>query len=195
MGTRATSVEVRGVRNKWLFRLEVRRSPLEAGFTIIELLIYTGILVLLMAVVVSTLLALSRSYRTVTVSQQIDSAASVSLDRMVREVRGASSVDTAQSVLSTSPGQLTLDTIDVHGVTTTVQFLLSGYSLHIKEGGIDIGPLTPTSTRVTSLIFRKITTAQSQAVKIEMTIDSGTSTDYRSQNFYGTAVLRRSYIQ
>jgi len=165
------------------------------GFTLIELLVYTGILVIIMAVAVSTLLSLSRSVRTVSSAQLVESAAEVSLDRMMREARGAQSIDMAESSLGVSPGQLTLDTTDAGGASTTVEFFLSGQTLRIKEAGADVGPLTPTSTRVTALSFRKIQTANSQAVKIEMTVESGTSTSYRSKNFYGTAVLRGSYVQ
>lgn len=170
-------------------------SACTRGFSLVEILVYTGILVILMAVIVSTLLALSRSNTAVTTAQRIESTAIVSLDRMVRDAHSAGSIDVSQSVLGTSPGQLTLNSTDPSGNATTTQFFLSGQTLHVKEGGTDIGPLSSTSTRITKLIFRRITTAQSQAVKIEMTIESGTTTSYRSRSFYGTAVLRGSYIQ
>lgn len=177
------------------FSLRATGCRLQAGFTLIEMLIYAGILVIIMAVVVSTLLALSRSYRTLSVAQQVESAAEVSLDRMLRETRSATSIDTAQSAFGTSTGKLTLNTTDSNGNATTIQFFLSGQTLRIKEAGVDVGPLTPTSTRVTNLTFRHITTAISHAVKVDMTIESGQDTSYRSKNFYGTAVLRGSYAQ
>ena len=159
------------------------------------MLIYAGILIIVMAVVVSTLLALSRSYRTLSAAQRVESAAESSLDRILREARAGESIDTAQSALATSPGQLTLNTTDEDGAPTTIQFFLSGQAIHVNEGGTYIGPLTPTSTRVTNLVFRRIPTAHSEAVKIEMTIESGEGPSYRSKIFYGTAVLRRSYTE
>jgi type II secretory pathway pseudopilin PulG len=163
------------------------------GFTLIEILIYTGILVLLVAVTVSTLLALSRSYRTLSAAQQIESGAELSLERMLRETRDATSIDATQSTFTTSPGVLTLNTTDEAGATTSVQFFLSGQKVRMKEAGVDQGPLTPTLARITSLIFRRIMTANSQAIKVEMTIESGQGPSYRTKNFYGTAVLRGSY--
>lgn len=163
------------------------------GASIIEILIYTAILVLLMSVVVSTLLAISRSYRTLSAAQQVESAAESSLDRMLREVRGARSIDVSQSTFGASPGQLMLNKTNTDGSTTTVQFFLSSQSLHIKKAGVDMGPLNATSSKIANLIFRQITTTHSQAVKIELTIESGQGPSYRSKLFYGTAVLRGSY--
>lgn len=190
-GKRTENEEQRGTEDVRFFCSLSRQR----GVSLVEILIYTGILVILMTIIVSTLLALSRSNITIGTAQRIGSAAEVSLERMVRDARSASSIDIAQSILGTSPGQLTLNSTDASGNATTTEFFLSGKTLRVKQGGTDIGPLTSTSTRVTELIFRRITTARSQAVKIEMTIESGTSSSYRSRSFYGTAVLRGSYSQ
>ena len=159
----------------------------------IEMLIYTAILVILAMVVVNVFLGLRRSTTALSATQVIESSAIISLERMTREIRDATSVDTGLSTLGTSPGVLQLNTTDAGGTPTTVQFYVSGRALRIKEAGTDIGPLTATTTRITNLVFRKITTAQSQAVKIEMTLESGTSTSYRQKKFYSTVVLRGSY--
>lgn len=161
--------------------------------TIIETLFYIMILVLLTAVTVGTLLSLSSIYRNLQSLESVNESAQSSLERIVRETRGATSIDTFQSTLGSSPGNLFLNTLDQNGATTTVQFFLTGQTMHIKEAGVDIGPLTASNVRVTNLVFRRIASSQSQAVKVEMTLESGTSTNYVSKNFYSTAVLRGSY--
>lgn len=163
------------------------------GVTLIEMLVYTSILVLLVVVVIYTLITMNRLYRSIKSTARIESAVHVALERMVREVRGASSIDLTQSTLGSSPGQLTLNTTDGTGATTTVQFLMTGQTPHIKEAGVDMGPLSPADVRVTNLIFRRMTTAKSEAAKIEITIESGAGATYRSASFYSTAVLRGSY--
>jgi len=161
--------------------------------TMIELILYVAILLVLAFVAVSSLIALSGAYRTMKSAQSIDTAGSLSLERMVREVRDATSVDTSQSTLGSSPGSLVLNTTDASGATTSVQFFVSGQSIHVKEAGVDKGPLTPASVRVTNLVFRQISTANSKAVKIELTLESGQAAYYRSKSFYSTVVLRGSY--
>ncbi len=165
----------------------------ERGVTLIEMLAYTFILSLLVGVVIYTLITMNSLYRSIKSSAGIRSVAHVALERMVREIRGASSIDTTQSTFNSSPGQITLNTTDDSGASTTVQFFMTGQTPHIKEAGLDIGPLSPTGVRVTSLIFRRITTAKSEATRIEMIIENGEGKNYKSASFYSTAVLRGSY--
>lgn len=163
------------------------------GFTLIELLIYTGILVMLVAVVGSMLLSLARTYRSVAAREAVESAGHDGLGRIVVETRRATSIDSGGSVLNASPGQLSLNTRDESGADEVVQFFLSGESLHVRESGIDKGPLSPASARITNLVFRSIATGESTGIKIEMTVESGTSTAYHARTFYDTAILRPSY--
>jgi len=166
----------------------------DRGVSIIEMLIYTGILIIIVAAVGSTVLALSRVYRSITAGQQVEEAGHIALERILRETKGAISIDGAQSDFATPSGRLTLNILDDDGDPETVQFFLSGQSLHVSEAGIDRGPLIPSDVRVTRLYLTSITTTLSRAVKIEMTVESGTTTSYRSKNFYGTAVSRGSYL-
>ncbi len=159
----------------------------------IEMLAYIFILTLLMSVVIYTLITMNNLYRSIKSSARIEATAQIALERMMREIRGASSVDIAQSTLNSSPGQLTLNTIDDNGVATTIQFFLTGQTSRIKEADIDIGPLSSAGVRVVNLTFRRIATSTSEAVKIEMIIESGQGLSYRSSSFYSTAVLRGSY--
>lgn len=165
----------------------------ERGVTLIEMIVYIFILVFVVLVVISMLIVLGKSYREIKSAEAIEVSAQAALDRMVREIHDAKSVDVTQSFLNATSGKLMLNTTDAQGGNATIQFLLSSTTIRIKENAIDSGPLSASSTNVTALIFRLVTGAQSQAVKIEMAIESGTSTAYRSNHFYDTAVLRGSY--
>lgn len=170
-----------------------KKSFTKRGFSLVEMLIYIFILTIILAVVTNSIYSLSKSYRSIRSADTLESSAMSSLDRIVREIHDATSVDSTLSTLGTSPGVLMLNTTDDLGATTTVKFSVSSQAIRVAEAGVDVGPLTDSSTRVTSLIFRLITTSQSKAVKVEMTIESGTSTSYKTKNFYSTAVLRGSY--
>ena len=62
----------------------------------------------------------------------------------------------------------------------------------MKEGGVDKGFLVSKSTTVTNLVFRQITTANSKAIKIEMSLYDTHGVLSRDAVFYDTIVLRGS---
>ncbi len=165
----------------------------QKGFQLVEMIIYIALLVVITMAVVNTTTLILRSYQSVTASRNIQIGGMTALDRMTREIRNATSVDSAQSTLTTSPGQLTINSTDDAGTAETLQFFVSNSLLRVKENGVDSGPLLPSSVTVTNLIFRLIDSGQSNAVKIEMTLQSGSGSALKSSNFYATVVLRGSY--
>jgi competence protein ComGC len=162
------------------------------GFSLVEMIIYVTILSFMLVVIVSILVTITKAGRGIKAAREIQDSGSLSLERIVRETRQATSVNTASSTLDTSPGVLMLTSTDSSGNAETVQFYLQSNALHLKINGVDKGALTRSDTSVTNLIFTKITTVHSQAVRTQMTIESGTSTSYRSSKFYTTTVLRGS---
>ncbi len=173
------------------FRAKARYSC--AGFSLVETIIYIGLLILIIVAVVNMLIGMSKAYGFMRLSTQIQTSAIDSLDRVVREIRNAKSVDTAGSTLGTSPGVLTLNSTDDTGSAVTYQFLVSGGVLRIKQNGVDQGPLTLPNVTVSNLVFQRMATGVSQAVKIEMTLVAGSGSMTRTAKFYGTAILRDSY--
>ncbi len=164
----------------------------QAGVSIIETLIYIAILVFILVVVVTLLFNLLSSQKNIKAAKSIENSASLSLERIIRETRLADSVDTSTSVFGSSNGKLVLNTTDTSGNARTVEFYLSGTSIHLKDNGADQGALTQNDVRVTSLKFTQINGDNSTAVRTEMTLQSGTTTSFRSDNFYTTDILRSS---
>ncbi|MDO8482863.1 MAG: hypothetical protein Q7S86_03535 [bacterium] len=163
------------------------------GFSLVETIIYTGLLALILFAVTNMMLLMSHSYNYLKLSRHIHVSAVTALDRMVRDIRNAQSVDTGQSTLGTSPGVLTLNTSTVSGTPQTVQFYVSGGGIRVKQDGVDVGPVTLPDVALTNLVFRQISTGISSAVKIELTLQAGVGPSARSANFYATAILRDSY--
>lgn len=156
--------------------------------TVVETVVYIAILAFLFFMVAETLTTIARTYRATAVTRSLSSSGLTALDRMSRDIRNASSVDQAQSVLNTNPGKLVL----LSGATITEFYVEQGL-INIRENGISKGSITLDSATTTNLVFRLITTPKSSAVKVEMTLQSGTGTDFRTANFYNTVVLRNSY--
>lgn len=161
----------------------------QKGFSLIETVIYVSLLAIILVVLINTIFTMNRLYRYLNLSRHIQTSAITALDRMVRDIRDAESVNVGASTLGTSPGVLTLNTTTSSNNPQTFQFFVSNGVLIVKQDEVDIGPLTLSDVVVDNLIFRHIVTGVSKAVKIEMTLKAGTST----ANFYATAVLRDSY--
>ncbi len=169
----------------------------QSGFTLVETLIYMALFAMLSGLLISSLVAMLRSYTEMRAQNDILSSARVAMERMTREIREADSVDTTSSTLGSSPGILKLNTTTSGGSAKTVQFSKNGTSGVIEILDSSDGTarsLTGTKVSVTSLIFRNITTTAGSAVRIEMTLQElrGGSSG-RSFDFYDTVALRGSY--
>lgn len=163
-----------------------------SGFTIVELLVYVFLLALVSLVVINTLITMTRSFAESRSNRDLLDAGTTAMERMSREVRGALSVDTGNSAFDSSPGVLQLNG---SGTVKVIKFSVSGSpaQLQLTEDGTVTGALTNPNVAVTSLIFRNITTAQSSAIKIEMTLQDQRGTNGRTENFYDTVILRGAY--
>lgn len=162
------------------------------GFSMMEMIIYIAILVLILVVVVNILFSIISSQKKFKTARSVENSAAYTLERINREVRDAVSIDTAGSVFGTNPGTLKLNTVDANGNPRTVEFFVSSGAVRIKENSVDLGGLTQADGRVTNLVFTRITNTHSDSVRTELRVESGTSTNYRVENFYATTILRGS---
>jgi hypothetical protein len=160
---------------------------------LIETLFYIFLLVIVFTVITGALYGLARTYRNIQASAALENTAQLALERITRETRGSSSVDEGQSIFGVTEGRLVLNTIYDDGGAMVIEFLLSDGAIRVIEDGVDTGRLTPSRARVTRLMFRPVSSAQSRAVKVELEVESGSGESYRSKSFYSTVVLRGSY--
>lgn len=165
------------------------------GESLIETLLYVSLFALLSIVFINCLTVMTKSFiQTKSNDYLLDSGYS-SMERISREIRGAISVDatsTLGSNLASTSNFFLLNTTDSNNSAKTVKFDVSSGALRLTENSVVTGNLTGGNVTVSNLVFRSITTANSKAVKIEMTLtDNRIST--RAENFYDTVVLRTTY--
>lgn len=164
------------------------------GFSLVEMIIYISLLAITFTAVVTMLVNMTVTYRALKVSKDIDLSAFTAMEWISNELKLADSVYVAQSNLATTTNPyLSLNSYSASGASTVIKFFLSGNTLRISEGGVDKGALTASTTKVTRLIFYSVSTTTTQAIKTEMWLSSGTTTNYKQEKFYITAVLRGSY--
>lgn len=162
------------------------------GTTLIEMLVYIMIFTVLSIAVVNVLVTMMKSFSEVQAYRDLTEASTVSLERITREIKGATSVDTANSTFNSSPGILQLNTTDSGGSAKTVKFDISSNQLRLTENGTVTGFIVGGNISVTSLIFRNITTSKGNAIRIEMTIQNTRGRSV-SKDFYSTAVIKGAY--
>ncbi len=159
------------------------------GYTMVEMVIYIAIMSIVLLLIVNTVLSLTKSYRDLYALRIVDSTAVDSMERMTREIRGATSVDTTNSVFNTDPGVLTL--VSTLGSTsTTTKFYISNGALKMDINGSYFGPLSDVDATIDSLTFAKLDSGISTAVKIDMTVSGRSGLAVKTKNYHTTILLK-----
>lgn len=166
---------------------------MKKGFSLIELMVYIAVISVVGGIFTGLVLSVSRSYAKIAVLRNMDIAAITSMERMTRTIRSSTSVDMAGSVLGSTPGTLSLNQLDLNGLNSKTSFEVAGQNIQMKIDNTDEGILLPAGVTVQSLIFRKIDSGKSQAVKIEMQLSGRAGNATSSESYYGTITLRGSY--
>ena len=153
------------------------------GYTLLETVVYVGILAVIAVLALGSILSVYRAFGKTKVERRLALNGDVAIERMVRGIRGATSTDVAASVFGANPGILKI------GGT---KFSLLGSVLQVAESGGAPQDLT-SDANVSNLVFYRTVSANSEIIKIEMTLQAGTGIFQKSKNFYGAAVLRGAY--
>lgn len=158
------------------------------GFSLVEILVYIALLIVLLNVAITTLLSLDTVLARNQAERALNNSATITFEKIVRDIRVASSVDSGLSTLGTSPGALVLN----QGATTTSFYIATG-TVAVSVNGVEKGPLTTNSITIDSLIFTSYSGTNSDLVRIQMTLSVNTQAASSTRTYYTSAVLRSSY--
>jgi len=167
-------------------------SRLQKGHTLVELLIYTTLLVAVSFAVVASIITTQNYLRQTKEYDDLRRSGLVSLERITRLIQNASSVDAGASTFNTHPGKLVLAVPNVGAGTDIFEISTSSARITLRKNGGANEDLTGKKISVSNLLFRNITTTKGSAVRVEITL-TATSPIMRSETFTTTAVLRGSY--
>lgn len=165
----------------------------KSGYSIVEILIYIAVFAVLTTVVMNAFIVLTSFYAQNRTHHDLLENGNSVMERMSREIRSANNIRTGTSTLGTSPGVLDLDSVDASNNAQTVKFSTTSGELNLSVNNTNLGNLLSSNVQVTSLVFRKITTTNSTAVKIEMTLRDTKDQTSLEENFYDTIILRGGY--
>ena len=162
--------------------------------TLIELLVYTALVVVIGGIVTTMLVVMQRAIAQVTVARRIQATAAVVLERIVRDARVAHDIDELASTLGSRPGRVTFLVRDEGGgPDVSYTFTGTGSTIELRRSGVLEGELVPDNVRATNLVFRQIATPVSTALRVELTLQAEQGHASGTERFYATAVLRDAY--
>lgn len=163
------------------------------GYSLVEIIVYLAIFSAISVLVINSFIVVASSFSATRTNRDLLESGSKSIERMAREIRQATSVDVTNSVLATSPGVLQLNSVDSSGTAVLIKFNVLNGALNMYEGGNLVGNILGQNITASSLIFRRISSANGEAVKIELTLTDSISKDSQTANFYDTIILRGKY--
>jgi len=177
------------VKTKQRFKINKSKN----GFTLMEVLIYVGVLMILLTAIFSLLLWLVRSDIKAKVMREVLDNAKRSMNTMVYEIKEAKNIYNP----TTSSSQLSLVTTKYlpGGETSTyIDFYLCGTQLCLKKESQDPTTLTSEAVEVKNLVFTKIISNEAPSIQINLTIEyknpSGRPEYSASISLTSTASLR-----
>lgn len=151
---------------------------MKKGFTLTEILVYVGILSMIVLVVSSLFLWISRSSAKAKATREALNNSRRAVEIMTHEIREANSIYTPTSAFSISTGQLSLETIKYlpEGENRSyIDFYICEKRLCLKKEGQDPIALTSGKVEIKSLEFSQVaTTSTIPSVQISLKIDYGT---------------------
>jgi len=158
------------------------------GFSIVEIMVYLAIFTALSILVINSFIVILSSFNTTNMNRKLLESGVVSMERISREIRQAESVDA-----SSTQTMLVLNSHDNSGTDMIIKFIDENGELNLYKDNTLQGNLLGDNLSVTNLVFNRITTTVSQAVKIKMTLQYSGGHKTKIENFYDTVILRGSY--
>ena len=148
-----------------------KTTKIGAGFTLIETLVYIGILIIVVGVVFSFLIWCVHSSTKVKVAREVSDNARRAMEIVVYEIKEARTIYTPTST-STQLSLKTLHYLPAGEDTTYIDFYICGTQLCLKKESQDHPiALTSDGVEVSKLVFTRVVTDQIPSVQIELKID------------------------
>ncbi len=166
----------------------LRTNIANSGFSLVEVLVYIAVTVSISLAGVLTYLSLNSGLVRSATERSVNHAAQVALERITRDIRGATTVNAAQSTLGTSPGVLTLT-----NAATTTRYSVSGGALLLEVDGVTLGPLTGSGVTVEDFTLNRYVGTSTELVRVKLTLSAVTKAASTTRTYYTSAVLRGSY--
>ncbi len=161
----------------------------------IEVVVYASLVALLLLIIVEMTFSIAGSSKKSGAYLDVNSTAVAAFGSFSRDIRRATAVDDIASSLDASSGRLVLQMKSADGSNDVTTMYLDESKVKEDVNGSYVGDLTPDNINVSNLTFRLFRVASTTAIRVEMTVAPEDESGVPAVNFYGTYVLRGSYVQ
>jgi type II secretory pathway pseudopilin PulG len=163
----------------------------KAGFSLIEMIIYLSLLAAILIMIVNILISFSTSYRELSVHRALERSALSAMERMTRDIRAGTSIDTGNSSFGSTNGILSIIQT-TSSVSTTTKFYIGSSTLKMDINDSYYGPLTSSDVAVSSFMVRRLTSTSTnaEAVKIDLTLQATSRSYVISKNYHSTIIVQ-----
>lgn len=173
------------------------RKSLQKSFTLLEALIYIGVLAIIVVAISSFLIWSVHSNTKARVMRETLYSAGRALEVMTHEIKEAKSIYTPTSVFDSHPGQLSLETnhyLPTEETISYIDFYLCDNHLCLKKESQNPIALTSDRVEVANLVFSQIITGTVPSLQIDLRVEYKNPTDrpeyQASVNLKSTVSLR-----
>lgn len=175
--------------------MNFKRHKKADGFTLIEILIYLGLISIFTVVITNLFLSESKTWLSARASRDASDAGRLITERIIHEIRLARSVDILESVLDSNPGKLVLETFESATSTqeSIVEIFLEGNEIKIRRNYGESFPLSGGSISVTNLVFYHLLSPNSELVRVELGLTASKGKVSSQKTFISSSVLKGSY--
>lgn len=171
---------------------------MKRGFTLIEILVYIGVLAIVILAVSSFFIWVNHSNAKTKALREVVNNGRRVMEIITYEIKEARDIYSPTTVSDSNSGQLSLITlkdIPEEEDLTYLDFYLCGVSVCLKKESQDPLVLTSENVQIEKLIFKEIATSQdTPSIQIELEIKYKTPSErpeyQASANFTTTASLR-----
>lgn len=161
------------------------------GFSLVETVIYIGLMTVVLFSLVSLISSASNLYLNLKDSKSIENNAINIMNTINTRVAMSSKIDIVNTVFDNPIGSISLVSYDNVGHSTTSRVYMLNNRVYLSQNGADIGPLSSSDVRVTSLLLKNTSTSTIDGFKVEITIDNASSTGaFLLKKFYNSYILR-----
>lgn len=162
------------------------KNKKQSGYSLMELVVYIAIFAFLAVTMTKSLLTVMRTYASAKTYRTLQTNGELIMERISREIRDATTITSA--TYDTNPGALALSGIDTNGAVKTASFSVSSDAVQINDNGTT-GAISTSDVDISSLIFRHMTTAVGDVIKVELNLTT-TRGNIASATFYNTIAIR-----
>ena len=165
------------------------------GFTLIETIIYVGIIGLILSGFISFSVVIADSRNKNYVTQEVQANFRSAFDLITKKIKEADSINVGASTFNSDPGVLSLAMDDAGENPTIINLSQDDGVLQIKEGSSEPVAIVSDEIRVTNLVFTNLSTASPREnVRIELTLEfnnQASDVEFNYSESFQTAVSLR----